>query len=280
MKVIGYYNGEIGEPQALRVPFNDRALYFGDGVYDATYGRNGKMYKIDSHLKRFYDNLRCMDINFSMPQAELKDILQGLMQKTEGESVFIYWQASRGSELRNHSYSPQIQANLYILLKPAPLKDPDKKVKIITLNDTRYLHCNVKTLNLLPNILAYQQAEREGAGEAAFVRDGQVTECSQSNLFILKDGRVITPPVSRFILPGITRQSILNICKRLDIPYDEKPFGRQELTGADEIFLTSVSRLAIGVSAVDQTPVGGKANELFKTLQNELLIEYYNQTEA
>ena len=279
MKALGYYNGKMGNPSRLTVSFNDRAVFFGDGVYDATYARNRKIYALDDHLERFFDGLRALDIHLSLTKEDLKDLLCGLAKKTDGSECFVYWQASRGSALRDHAHQEDLNANLYIFFKPSRLKDQTVKVDVIAVDDTRYAHCHVKTLNLLPNVLAYQRAVKEGAGEAVFHKNGRVTEGSQSNIFLLKNGALVTPPADGLILSGITRRKTIEICENLGVPVGERAFSWEELIEADEVFLTSVSRLGIGVCRAGGIPIGGKDGELLKTIQNELYIDFCSQTE-
>lgn len=279
MKTLGYYNGSYGEIEDMRVPMSDRVCFFGDGVYDATYSRNYKIYALDDHLDRFFDNTKQMGLQLTCNREELKDILGETVKKLDTGNQFVYWQATRGTEIRNHAYDPALTANLWILLKPAEIKDVTQKIKVITLEDTRYLHCNVKTLNLLPNILAAQKAESLGCAEAVFHRSGRVTECAHSNVSILKDGRLMTAPADRLILPGITRMRMIRVCKKLHIPVEETPYTLKELFEADEVIVTSAGQLAIGVSEIDFRPAGGRALALLKTIQDALLAELYEETE-
>jgi D-alanine transaminase len=278
VKNLGYYNGKFDELDKMTVPFNDRVCFFGDGVYDATYSRNYKIYALDDHIDRFYNSAGLLDINIKESKEELKAVLSETVKKVETGDLFVYWQATRGTQIRNHSFDPKIQANMWIVLKPAKIKDVTKKLKVITAEDTRFLHCNIKTLNLLPSVMASQKAESMGCDETILHRAGRVTECAHSNVSILKDGKFITAPTDHLILPGITRMHIIKMCKKLLIPVDETPFTLDEVFTADEVIISSAGQLCMGTSEVDGKPVGGKAPELLKKIQDALLEEFYEQT--
>ncbi|MDR1906021.1 MAG: D-amino acid aminotransferase [Clostridiales bacterium] len=278
MKNLGYYNGKFDELDKMTVPFNDRVCFFGDGVYDATYSRNYKIYALDDHIDRFYNSAGLLDINLPLTKKEMKELLYEMVKKVETGDLFVYWQATRGTQIRNHSFDPKIKANIWIVLKPAKVKDVTKKMKVITAEDTRFLHCNIKTLNLLPSVMASQKAESIGCEETILHRAGRVTECAHSNVSILKDGKFITAPTDHLILPGITRMHIIKMCKKLGIPVDETPFTLDELFSADEVVISSAGQLAIGASEIDGKPVGGKAAELLKKIQDALMEEFYEET--
>jgi D-alanine transaminase len=280
VKTLGYYNGKYGEIEDMSIPMSDRVCFFGDGVYDATYSHNYNIYAIDDHMDRFFNSAGLLGINLPHTKAELKEILRDMVKKMDSGDQFVYWQATRGTQIRNHSYDPKIMANIWILLKPGKIKDVNQKLKVITMEDTRFLHCNIKTLNLLPSVVASQKAESMGCAEAIFHRGDRVTECAHSNVSILKDGKFITAPTDHLILPGITRMHMIKMCKKLCIPVDETPFTLKELFEADEVIVSSAGQLCLGVSEIDFKPVGGKAPELLKKIQDALLQEFYEETEG
>jgi D-alanine transaminase len=279
VKNLGYYNGDFAELDDLKVPFNDRVHFFGDGVYDATYSHNYKIYALDDHIDRFYNSAGLLDINIPKTKEEMKALLYDMVKKVNTGDQFVYWQATRGTQIRNHSFDPKIQANIWIVLKPAKIKDCATKIKVITMEDTRFLHCNIKTLNLLPSVMASQKAESIGCQETILHRGDIVTECAHSNVSILKDGKFITAPVDHLILPGITRMHMIKMCKKLLIPVDERHFTLKELFDADEIIVSSAGQLALGVSEIDGKPVGGKDGKSLKRIQDALYEEFLSETE-
>lgn len=280
MKTVGYYNGNIGEIEEMMVPMNDRAMYFGDGVYDATYAANRKIFELEGHMERFFNSFKALEIPFRMTREELAAELQKCvdLMDSDGE-VMVYWQATRGTGMRNHLFPTDGKpANLLITVREVPLSDLRTPYKVITLEDTRFLHCNIKTLNLIPSVIANQRANEAGCQEAIFHRGDRVTECAHSNVHILKNGKFITAPTDNLILPGITRKHLLRICEEQQIPYEERIFSLAEVFCADEIIISSAGTLGVGVCEVDGRPVGGKDPELLKRLQKAAVDDFEKET--
>lgn len=278
MKNLGYYNGKFGLLEEMQVPMLDRACYFGDGVYDATYCRNYKIFALDDHINRFFSSAALLGISIPHTKEEMKDILQEMVKKVDDGDQFVYWQVSRGTALRNHAYTGEEVGNIWIMLKPAKIKDVYLQMKLITVEDTRFFHCNIKSLNLIPSVMATQKAEALGCDEAILHRSGRVTECAHSNVHILKDGTLRTAPTDNLILPGVARKHLINMCKEMGIPVDETPYTLDELMNADEVIVSSCSSICRSASEVDGKPVGGKAPELLRRLQDALLAEYIEAT--
>lgn len=279
MENLGYYNGKIAPIEEMMVPMNDRVCYFGDGVYEATMVNNHKIFALDDHLERFYNSAGLIRIEVPYTKAELGELLQGLAEKVDAPSQMIYWQLTRGTAPRNHIFPKgDVKANLWVTIKPSQVKDQGKKLLLTTMEDTRFFHCNIKTLNLLVNVMAAQKAEDLGCDECVFHRGDVVTECAHSNVSIIKDGVLITHPTDHFILPGITRKHIIQICKDHNVPVDETPFTMDQLMDADEVLVSSSTQLCRAACSVDNTPVGGRAPELVKMIQDAYMEKYLNET--
>lgn len=277
MKTLGYYNGKYGLLEEMQVPMTDRATFFGDGVYDATYSRNHIIYNLDEHIDRFYNSARLVEIDLPHTKEELKAILREMVQKVDSGEQFVYWQATRGTAIREHCY-PDGPANIWIMLKPKPVEDTYKKIKLITLEDTRFLHCNIKTLNLLPSVIASQRTKEANCHEAVFHRGGRVTECAHSNIHILKNGELRTAPTDNLILPGIARRNLINTCAALGVPVREEAFTLGEMMEADEVVISSCGSFCLAAEAIDGKPVGGRAPELLKKLQDALVEDFERVT--
>jgi len=278
MQTLGYYNGSIGEIAEMTVPMNDRAAYFGDGVYDATYAHNHTIYCLDAHLDRFFHSMELVRIAPPIERDALASLLRELSRKVDAGDQFVYWQATRGTAPRNHVF-PAGPANLWVTIEPRGVQDTCRRLKLITVEDTRFLHCNIKTLNLLPNVLAAQRAAEAGADESVFHRGQTVTECTHSNIHILKDGTLRTHPADCHILPGIARRNLIAVCRRLGVPVDERPFTLDELFGADEAIVSSSGDFCMGVDEIDGRPVGGKAPALLRRLQDASVADFRAATE-
>ncbi|WFR57524.1 aminotransferase class IV [Anaerocolumna sp. AGMB13025] len=280
MENLGYYCGSYGLIEEMKIPMNDRACYFGDGVYDATYAANHIIYDLDEHVDRFFHSAEMINITLKLTKSELKNLLNEMVIKVDSPDQFIYWQVTRGTALRNHSFpDSDIPSNLWIMIKPGTIKDLNQKFKLITVEDTRYLHCNIKTLNLLPNVIASQKAFEAGCDEAVFHRGERVTECSHSNISIIKNNVLRTAPLDNLILPGITRGHLIHFCHDNNIPVDESPYTLDELIHADEIIITSAGALCIAVSEIDGIPVGGKAPDILNLLQHAAITKFIHDTQ-
>lgn len=278
MKSVGFYNGSFGALEDMLVPMNDRGCYFGDGIYEASYGRNGLIYSVEEHIDRFFRSAKILGLNFGFSKYDLRNILFETASKTELKEFFVYWQATRGTAERNHSYPSDMRANLWVIVKERKMRPLGDKMKVVTVEDTRGLWCHIKNLNLIPNVLASKQAELAGADEAVFIRDGKVTECAHSNISIIKDGILITAPANRYILEGTGRAHLIAACKSLELAVIEKPYGIDELTGADEIIITSAGAPCSGVVEIDGKAVGGGASETLVKLQNMLYADFIAKT--
>ena len=278
MQAIAYYDGKIGAPDELMVPFNDRVHFFGDGVYDATVGANGKVYLLQDHLDRFYTSAKALDIHIPMEKQALGALLTQLLAQVEGTTHFVYWQVTRGINDRNHVYPEGMPGKLWVMIRPNHLNDPDVPIKLVTAPDTRFYHCNIKTLNLIPSVMAAQDAARRGVQETVFHRDGIVTECAHSNVSILKDGVFYSHPNDELILRGIAKTHMIGVCYRLGITVMEKPFTLEDLRAADEIIVTSSSNFCLHACELDGAPAGGKDPATLKAIQDAVLQEYYDYT--
>ena len=279
MKEVGYYNGTIGPLSEMTVPIFDRALYFGDGIYDATCVSNGIVFGLDEHLDRMYNSLRLLEIPFKMTREEIKAELQKVIDAAEPAPIqFLYWQITRGNAMRNHPFPVGVEPSLLIYVKPHKMKDLAIPYNLISMEDIRFKLCNIKTLNLIPSVLANQRAVEAGCDEAVLHRGSRVTECAHSNISILKDGVLRTAPTDELILPGITRKHLIELAKQNNIPVDESPFSMVELMNADEIIVTSSSALCIRVATIDKIPVGGKDPERIKLLQDAYWNKFVTET--
>lgn len=280
MKTLGYYNGKYGELEEMSIPMNDRVCWFGDGVYDAGPSRNYKIFALDEHIDRFFNSAGLLDIEMPVTKEELKELLQEMVNKMDTGDLFVYYQVTRGTGVRDHAYTKG-PGNLWIMLKPAEISDGIEPIKLITVEDTRFLHCNIKTLNLIPSCVATEKAKKAGCQEAVFYRaGGRVTECAHSNVHIIKDGKLVTAPTDNLILPGIARAHLIRMCKKLGIPVSETPYTLKELFEAEEVLVTSSSNLCLHACEIDGKPVGGKNPKLLEKIRAALLGEFYEKTAA
>ncbi len=281
MKTLGYYNGKIDELENMTVPMLDRACYFGDGVYDVAYSRNYHIYALEEHVERFFQSAELIKIKPQLTPQALANLLRDLVSRLDSGNLWVYFQISRGTGFRTHAFlEEKAGSNLWVMIKPAEIRDTYTPVRCITMEDTRFYHCNIKSLNLLPNVIATQATAEANADECILHRNGTVTECAHSNISILKDGCLITHPADQMILAGTGRAHLIAACKQMEIPVKERPYSLSELKQADEILITSASALCLRVTEVDGTPVGEKDSQTTQKLQDTLLHDFLQKTNA
>ena len=270
MEDVGFYNGEYGRIMDLKCSIIDGGMYFGDGCYDATYVCNNVILFLEDHLNRFYNSCRLLEIPFQYSREELTEILYNIVEKYDFSEGMIYWQTTRGTDFRNHVFPDfeQVKPNLMAYIRPFEMRPIDKTYKVITLEDTRFLHCNIKTLNLIPSVIANQRAREAGCDEAIFHRGDIVTECAHSNVMIIDKGVLKIHPYDNLILPGIASIHLMNLARANGIPAAEEEFTLDTLMNAEEVLITSSGSLGNRVVSVDGKPVGGKNPELLKKLQD------------
>lgn len=267
MENIGYYNGTFAPMDQLKIPALDRGVYFGDGVYEALRVERHRFFALREHLSRFRDSLAFLRIAFPMTDESLTAILQEAADRVESDSQQIYFQVTRATAMRTHSFPEAGEANLLVFSRGVALADLQEYRRVVTLPDTRWGHCNIKSLNLIPSVLAAQAAKERGCSEAVFHRDGAVSECSSSNLLLLKNGVLRTAPADERILPGVTRAHYLMLARKIGVPVDETTFTLEQMMDADELLITSTSAHGLPVGFVDDKPVCGRDEALLRKLQ-------------
>ena len=279
MKDLGYYNGKYDLIENMSVPMNDRACYFGDGIFEVAYARNNKIYAIDEHMSRMYDSAAALGYNMPLSKEEFSALLYELSGKVDANEQLIYWQVSRGTELRSHAPQSKLTANIWVTIREKQMLPPYEPMKLITFPDTRFFHCNMKTLNLLPTVLASTAASEAGADEAVFHREGLVTECAHSNLCIIRDdGAIQTAPADQLILPGVTRAHMIKACTELGVECIEKHFTLDEMMNAAEVVVISSGTQFRPAREIDGKKVGGRAPELVAKMQEMLYGDFLEKT--
>ena len=255
------------------IPANDRGFYFGDGIYEVAMVFHHRIFALEDHLERMFNSASMLRIQLPYTKEEVGTLLSELILKVESPCQFLYWQVTRGTSPRNHLFPEQVPSNLYVYSKPWNGVETSDEYRLISVLDTRFFHCIIKTLNLIPNIMAAQKAKEAGCQEAVFVRDGYVTEGSHSNVSIIKDGVFITHPLDCLILPGTERKHMIRYCEEFGIPVEEKAFTLEELAAADEIIISSTSHPSMRAMELDGRPVGMKNPELVQKLRDRYLEE-------
>ncbi|MBQ8618065.1 MAG: aminotransferase class IV [Clostridia bacterium] len=281
MENIAYYNGKISSIEEMMIPMNERASYFGDGVYDAMFTIDHVPLQLDDHLRRFYRSAKKIEIEIPMAFDELRAMVLDFCKKVDSPDQMVYVQTTRGVGMRGHAYRfAGGKPSLWVWVKPDVLDPMDREYRCITMEDTRYFHCDIKTINLLPSVIYTQRAEEKGCDETILHRGERVTECAHSNVHILQDGALKTAPCDNLILPGITRAHRIAQCREMGIPVIEEPFTLDEMMNADEIFFTSASALCCRITEIDGRKVGGKDPALLKRIQDAAWAEAMEEVAA
>lgn len=263
-----YLNGGYMPDTEARIPVLDRGFIFGDGVYEVIPVYGGSLFRFREHLQRLQNSLDALRIKNPLTEEEWKQVLSKLIERNNGGDLSLYLQVTRGSAERDHAIPENSKPTVFAMcnpLKPLPGETIKKGVAAITLDDIRWLRCHIKAISLLPNVLLRQEALDRGAAEAILIRNGLATEGAASNLFAVLDGVITTPPKSPMLLPGITRDLILELAKSHDLPCQEKDISLEELQQADEIWLTSSTKEILSVTQLDGQPVAnGKPGPLYQ----------------
>jgi len=259
MPELAYLNGEILPIDKAQVPIEDRGYQFGDAVYEFIASYNGRLFYLEEHLDRLERSLNGLFFPSVSREAIRKAVLT-LFEKAEIQRAGIYIQISRGVSPRNHAFPDGVRPQIVMTIREVEEKPPELRkngATAITLEDFRWGRCDLKTVQLLPNVLAKQKALAAGVFDAIFVSsEGVVREATSSNICIVADGTVITHPLTPQILPGITRMVVIDLCRELDIPVSERFFKTDALYGAEESFLTGTVTEVLPIVTIDRHRIG------------------------
>ncbi len=269
-----YYNGFFGNFNEIKIPLTDRSIFFGDGVYDAAIGKDGKIYLQELHVKRFIENAKKIGLPLAYGEEELSEILREVVRRSGIKDFFLYFQATGYLSERLHAPRDTKKCNLLVTVKPFTLPDKNSELSLLSYPDIRQDFCDVKTLNLLGSALASEYAKSFGADEAVFVKGSFVTECAHSNIFIISDEKIITHPCNEKILPGIMRRELLLLAKKKGIEAVERPFSLSEVFSADSVIVTSTSKLALPAKSLDGVTLPREKSELCKAIVDEMFKCY------
>lgn len=255
-----YVNGRYMAQDEASLPITDRGVLFGDSVYEVIPAYGALPFRVEHHLRRLDRSLNAIGIRNPLTADEWQSICNRLASQLPGQDQSIYLQVTRGdSPVRNHVIPEGIEPNVIAFTTPLPTRDAAKArqgIHAITLDDIRWHRCDIKATTLLANVLARARATQEGADEAILIRDGMAMEGTASNLFMVGNGLLITPPDGDELLPGITRDLVLELAEEDGIPYAQATIGADELLTADEIWLTSSTREVSAVVKLNGQPVG------------------------
>lgn len=274
-----FLNGEYLPAEAAQVSVLDRGFLLGDGVYEVIPVYNGLPFRLTEHLQRLQRSLNGVRMGNPHTDEGWGEIISRLVKDNGGGDQAVYLQVTRGVAPRDHVFPEGVEPTAFVMTNPIkPLPEWFKKdgIKAITVEDIRWAQCDIKAITLLPNSLLRQKAQDVGAQEALLIRDGYMTEGSASNSYAVIDGVIFTAPKDEKVLPGITRDLVLELAQSAGIPYREEAVSAEQLQRADEIWISSSTRELLPVTTLDDEPVGdGKPGPVWQQLDG--LYQRYKQ---
>jgi D-alanine transaminase len=265
-----FFNGAYLQREDVRISPDDRGFLFADGIYEVVRYYGGRPFELSAHVERMRDGLAALRIEGVNPDS-IPGIGAELLVRNglESSDAILYLQVTRGAAPRVHHFpdSP-VEPTLFVTVRAfTPSVDPSEGVGVITAPDHRWTRCDIKSVSLLPNCMAAQDAHERGAYEALLVRDGVALEGTRSSFFAVIDGKVRTAPRSNYILPGVTRAVALELCAEAEIPFAERPVLVDEMLRADELFLAGTTTEIMPIVELDGSPVGsGKPGAITSVL--------------
>ena len=258
--LLAYVNGQYLPRRDACLPLMDRGLLLGDSVYEVIPAYGGHPFRVEHHLRRLDRSLAAIRMRNPLAHEAWHEIFSTLTKQLPEKDQSIYLQVTRGAyPVRKQPIPADIRPNVFAFTSVNPghdAKEMARGIGVITLEDIRWHRCNIKATTLLANVLARAQAEQEGADEAILIRDGRAMEGTASNLFIVSHGLLITPPDSDDLLPGVTRDLVLELAEEDGIPYSQATIAAVDLEKAEEIWLTSSTREVGAVVRLNGRPVG------------------------
>jgi len=265
-----FLNGEYLPADQAHVSVLDRGFLLGDGVYEVIPVYQGLPFCLNEHLQRLQRSLDGVRMANPYSIEQWSEIIARLVRDNEGENQAVYLQVTRGVAPRDHVFPEGVEPTAFVMtnpIKPLPEWYKQDGIKAITVKDIRWAQCDIKAITLLPNSLLRQQAQDAGAQEAILIRDGYMTEGSASNSYAVLDGVIYTAPKDEKVLPGITRDVVLELARSAGVSYREQAVSAEQLKQADEIWISSSTRELLPVTTLDDMPVGsGKPGPVWQQL--------------
>ena len=267
-----YLNGAFMPIEEAKVSVLDRGFIFGDGVYEVIPVYSRRAFRMAEHLKRLQHSLDGIKLPNPHSESEWTGILNEIIKRNTPEDQYLYLHITRGVAKRDHAFpNPPVPPTVFVLSNPLttpPAEQLQNGISCITVVDNRWLRCDIKAIALLPNVLLRQAAVDAGCAEAILIRDDAfLTEGAASNIFVVKNGKLLAPPKDNLMLPGITYDVILELAAANGIPCGVRKVTKAEVFSADELLLTSSTREVLAITTLDGKPVGnGKPGAMFARL--------------
>ncbi|MEN9560633.1 MAG: hypothetical protein RLZZ502_1844 [Pseudomonadota bacterium] len=272
-----FLNGKFLPIEEAHISVLDRGFIFGDGIYEYVPVYAGKPFRLEEHLQRLARC--CAEIGLANPYtaAQWRDIIQELIARSGSHNQGIYWQVTRGVAKRDHSFPKDTSPTVFMMSNPLVSPTPQQVsqgVRACTFPDVRWHRCDIKSISLLGNVLAKQHASEQDCAEVVMIRHGKVSEASTSNVFLVKNGRIISPPKDNLILPGITLGAVYDHAKLIGVALDIREVDESELWTCDELWLSSSSKEVLAITTLDDKPVAtGKPGPVFQKMHASVRAE-------
>jgi D-alanine transaminase len=274
---IAWLNGRYHPLRAARIPVMDRGFLYGDGIYEVIRTHGGVPFLMEGHLRRLRSSGD--KVGLKVPSRKvLRSAIAGCIKRARYRECHIYMEITRGVAYpRSHVPAPGMKPTVLVAawkLKERPREDFEKGVSCVTVEDLRWGRCDVKSVNLLPNVMAVSEARRRGAAEAIFMRDGRLVEGGASAIFVVRRGRLCVPRPGQHILPSLTRQLVAGTARAMKVPVDQREVTVRQLMTADEVFLASTTAEGVPVVRIDGRRIGsGRPGELTRALREKMMAD-------
>jgi D-alanine transaminase len=270
MPDIVYLNGKFMPIEEAYVPVLDRGFIFGDGVYEVVPAYSKHPFQLAEHLRRLQYSLDKVRITNPHSDAEWTQLIAEIIKRNNGDDQSVYFQVTRGVAKRDHAFPKGVTPTVFMMSNPLVTPSPalvDSGVACISAEDYRWLNCDIKSVSLLGNCMLRQLSADVDAAETILFRDGRLTEASSSNVFIVRNGVVLTPPKDNLVLPGITYDVVLEIARAREFEVEVCDVTEADVRSAEEIWLTSSTKEVLAVTTLDGKPVGdGRPGPLFRRM--------------
>jgi D-alanine transaminase len=254
-----YLNGEFLPLEAARIPVLDRGFVFGDGIYEMVPVYDRQPFRLDEHLRRLQASLDAIRLANPLSDEVWRERIRALVAQQDFVDQSLYIQVTRGVAPRDHAFPRDALPTVFMMAQPLVTASEAQKaagVCAITAPDVRWLRCNIKAVSLLANVLARQQAVDADCAETILLRDGFLTEGAASNIFVVKNGVLLTPPPSHLMLTGITYDVVLELAAHNAVPVEVREISEAEVRDADELWMTSSTKEIMAIVRLDGRPVG------------------------
>ena len=276
MPELAYVNGVFGPIAEATVSIEDRGFQFGDGVYEVIVAYDGRLFLLELHMRRLRRSAAAIMLDYDFDEDPLEPVIAEGLRRCGFLDALVYVQLTRGVAPRSHEIPENITPTVVMTFKPLPVVPDELRqrgARMMTTLDTRWANCYVKAIILLPNVIAKNEALRRGYDDAIFVTEtGEVRECTAYNLFIAKDGKLTIPPRTESILHGVTQGLLLECAAAIGLKVNEEAFDIATLCAADEVFMSGTTVDALGITSVNDQPIGdGRVGPITRRLYEEFV---------